>query len=76
MLTAGKMIYGLPSEEMREQRQADMERLDSEARRLVNPHIYHVSLTGRLWDLKQALIQSAKEESTARRCLRNWISHA
>jgi nicotinate phosphoribosyltransferase len=65
VLKEGKMIYDLPSiEEMREQRQADMERLDSGVRRLVNPHIYHVSLTGRLWDLKQALIRSAGEEST------------
>jgi len=28
-------------------------------RRLVNPHIYHVSLTQALWDLKQSLIDSA-----------------
>jgi hypothetical protein len=27
----------------------------------MNPHIYHVSLTPRLWDLKQDLIRSTKE---------------
>jgi nicotinate phosphoribosyltransferase len=40
--------------------------LDSGIRRLVNPHIYHVSLTQQLWDLKQELIaqalQGVKEE--------------
>jgi hypothetical protein len=25
----------------------------------LNPHIYHVSLTQRLWELKQRLIESA-----------------
>ena len=55
------MVYGLPSiEEMRERRQDDVERLDPGVRRLMNPHLYHVSLTERLWDLKQELIQSAR----------------
>jgi len=39
---------------------ADLERLDIGVRRLVNPHIYHVSLTERLWDLKQDLIATAR----------------
>jgi hypothetical protein len=30
----------------------------------MNPHIYHVSLTEQLWNLKQELIQSAKEEGS------------
>ena len=37
-----------------------MARLDPGVRRLVNPHIYHVSLSQRLWDLKQTLIEAAK----------------
>ncbi len=44
---------------MRAQRQADVERLDPGVRRIMNPHIYHVSLTQKLWDLKQALIKSS-----------------
>jgi nicotinate phosphoribosyltransferase len=48
---------------MRQQRLADVRRLDPGVRRLVNPHIYHVSLTERLWDLKQELIRSAMEKS-------------
>jgi len=43
-------------EEARGRRLADVERLDPGVRRLVNPHLYHVSLTPRLWDLKQELI--------------------
>jgi nicotinate phosphoribosyltransferase len=31
-------------------------RLDPGVRRLVNPHIYHVSLTERLFALKEALV--------------------
>ncbi len=64
ILTEGRLVYDLPSiEEIRERRKADVSRLDPGVRRLMNPHIYHVSLTERLWDLKQALIQSAMEKS-------------
>jgi nicotinate phosphoribosyltransferase len=49
-----------PIERMRERRLADVARLDPGVRRLVSPHVYHVSLTGRLWDLKQELIRQAK----------------
>jgi nicotinate phosphoribosyltransferase len=31
--------------------------LHSGVKRLVNPHVYHVSLSSRLWDLKQELVQ-------------------
>jgi nicotinate phosphoribosyltransferase len=62
VLKEGNLIYDLPTiEEMRKRRQADVERLDRGIRRIMNPHIYHVSLSERLWDLKQKLIQSAKE---------------
>ena len=58
----GKLTYEQPSiEEMRALRQADLERLDPGVRRIVNPHIYHVSLTQRLWDLKQSMIESFAE---------------
>jgi nicotinate phosphoribosyltransferase len=38
-------------------------RLDPGVRRLMNPHIYHVSLTQALWDLKQELIGEAMSQS-------------
>jgi nicotinate phosphoribosyltransferase len=34
--------------------------LDPGIRRLVNPHIYHVSLSQELWELKQNLIAEAR----------------
>lgn len=59
VLHEGKIVYDLPSiEEMRACRERDISRLDSGVRRLVNPHIYHVSLTEELWTLKQELIRS------------------
>ena len=64
VLVEGKLVYDLPSlEEMRERRTADVRRLDAGVRRLMNPHIYHVSLTQRLWDLKQELVRSAMDKS-------------
>jgi nicotinate phosphoribosyltransferase len=59
-MTEGKVIIEMPSlDELRQRRQEDVERLDAGIRRLVNPHIYHVSLTQTLWDLKQRLIAEA-----------------
>jgi nicotinate phosphoribosyltransferase len=42
--------------EARKRRVADLERLDPGVKRLVNPHVYHVSVTKRLADLKARLI--------------------
>ena len=43
----------LPSlEDIRAARLRDVEALDPGIRRLVNPHIYHVSLSEKLWNLK------------------------
>jgi nicotinate phosphoribosyltransferase len=64
VLQQGKLVYDLPSiADMRTQRDTDVRRLDPGVRRLMNPHVYHVSLTERLWDLKQSLIQSAMDMS-------------
>jgi nicotinate phosphoribosyltransferase len=40
----------------RARRDADVDRLDPGVRRLVNPHVYHVSLTDDLFAAKQALL--------------------
>ncbi|NLX10996.1 MAG: nicotinate phosphoribosyltransferase [Chloroflexi bacterium] len=64
ILDGGRLVYDLPDiEAIRQQRREDVERLDPGVRRLLNPHIYHVSLTDRLWKLKQALIASVAEQS-------------
>lgn len=61
ILKEGRRVYQLPAiEEIRRYRRCDIERLDAGIRRLMNPHIYHVSLSQRLCDMKQALIRSVR----------------
>ncbi|MFN2154272.1 MAG: nicotinate phosphoribosyltransferase [Anaerolineae bacterium] len=49
-----------PIEEMRERRKADLSRLDPGVKRIMNPHIYHVSLSEKLWNLKKELVEAAR----------------
>ena len=61
----GKRIYETPSiENMRQKRHNDLAKLDSGVKRVVNPHIYHVSLTNSLWELKQNLMKSTETKLT------------
>ena len=61
VLDEGRRVYDPPAlDEIRSVRQHDIDRLDTGVCRIMNPHIYHVSLTRRLWDLKQELIGSAE----------------
>jgi len=56
----GRRLVDSPDlDSMRRLRQADVDRLDPGVRRLLNPHIYHVSLSRRLSDLKRSLIKGA-----------------
>ncbi|HEY1017326.1 MAG TPA: nicotinate phosphoribosyltransferase [Herpetosiphonaceae bacterium] len=48
---------------LRARREADVARLDPGVLRLVNPHIYHVSLSERLWSMKQELIASMRAQT-------------
>jgi nicotinate phosphoribosyltransferase len=52
-------------ETLRGRRQADIERLDPGVRRLLNPHIYHVSLSHKLWQLRSDLIRDALQSAGA-----------
>jgi nicotinate phosphoribosyltransferase len=64
VLREGAQVYESPPlAELRARRDADLERLDAGVRRLINPHIYHVSLTERLWALKQQVIAEAHGQS-------------
>jgi nicotinate phosphoribosyltransferase len=57
----GQLLQESPSlAAIRERRRQDLERLDTGVKRIMNPHIYHVSLTQRLWERKQQLITSTK----------------
>jgi nicotinate phosphoribosyltransferase len=61
----GEIVYDKPTiEEMRAIREADIEHLDPGVRRIMNPHIYHVSLSKKLWDLKQSLIKKARDQNS------------
>lgn len=54
----GRRRDGEPDlETLRGRRRADLERLDPGVRRLVNPHIYHVSLTKNMKDLQLEMIE-------------------
>jgi nicotinate phosphoribosyltransferase len=62
VLTQGKLVYQLPDlDTIRTVRQSDVDRLDPGVRRIMYPHIYHVSLSQKLWDLKQKLILETVE---------------
>ncbi len=52
-----RLFPPLPIEALRRRRDEDVARLDPGVRRLVNPHIYHVSLTERLFALKEELVR-------------------
>jgi nicotinate phosphoribosyltransferase len=61
ILRQGRPVDPPPTiEQIRAQRQSDMERLDPGVKRLMNPHIYHVSLTEKMWQLKQRLIAAMR----------------
>jgi nicotinate phosphoribosyltransferase len=63
----GEVVCELPPlEELRRRRAEDVEALDPGVRRLVNPHIYHVSLSEALWGLKQELIAEARRSNIDR----------
>ncbi|MEJ5359107.1 MAG: nicotinate phosphoribosyltransferase [Desulfobacterales bacterium] len=61
VLQEGRRLSPRPSlEEMRSRRRADVERLDPGVKRLMNPHIYHVSLSEKMWQRKQRLIAAMR----------------
>lgn len=58
----GTITADLPDiESIRKKRDRDLARLDTGVKRIVNPHIYHVSLSENLWTTKQQLIQQARK---------------
>ncbi|MBN2413912.1 nicotinate phosphoribosyltransferase [candidate division KSB1 bacterium] len=62
ILKNGKRVAATPTiEEIRALRRGDVKALDDGVKRLMNPHVYHVSLTEKLWAEKQKAIESAKE---------------
>ena len=65
VLDESKLVYDFPAiDEIRRMRTSDIESLDTGVRRIMNPHIYHVSLSEKLWTLKQTLIHSIEKENS------------
>ncbi len=57
VLDEGKQVCDTPEiEQIRQIRDDDLQKLDSGVKRLINPHVYHVSLSEKLWKLKKQLI--------------------
>jgi nicotinate phosphoribosyltransferase len=58
VMANGRRLEQSPTiDELRRRRSADLERLDPGVRRLINPHVYHVSLTDNLWDMKIGMVR-------------------
>jgi nicotinate phosphoribosyltransferase len=61
IIQEGKLVYEFPTiDQMREKRIEDLNKLDSGVKRLINPHLYHVSISKKLWNIKQELIADYK----------------
>jgi nicotinate phosphoribosyltransferase len=62
ILREGRVVCDFPDvQELRRRREADVNRLDAGVKRLMNPHIYHVSLTDALWRFKRELVKSLRD---------------
>jgi nicotinate phosphoribosyltransferase len=54
---SGKLVYDIPPlEQVRENTLYNLSRLDEASKRFHNPHTYHVSLSQRLFEIKQHLL--------------------
>jgi nicotinate phosphoribosyltransferase len=61
VFAGGRRVAGpVAIDALRARRERDVERLDAGVRRLMNPHVYHVSLTDRLWRHKRELIDAVR----------------
>lgn len=59
---AGQLIYSVPSlAEVQVYCKAEKKRFSAEIRRLINPHLYHVDLSQKLWEVKQTLLSEARK---------------
>ncbi|MEE4272072.1 MAG: hypothetical protein V2I67_10375, partial [Thermoanaerobaculales bacterium] len=64
VVSNGRRSGATPSlAEMRARRTADLERLDPGVKRLMNPHLYHVSLTESLWEHKTGMVERLRSET-------------
>lgn len=60
----GKLVYDIPSlAEIQQYARQEKQRFSAEVRRLINPHIYHVDLSKKLWHLKNELLEKARKKN-------------
>jgi nicotinate phosphoribosyltransferase len=60
----GKRVAAAPDlAALRTRRAADLERLDPGVKRIMHPHLYHVSLSRELWELKHRLAEQVRAEA-------------
>lgn len=65
VLQGGKLVYDFPDlKEIRKQRDEDLDQLDAGIKRLINPHVYHVSLSEKIWRNKMNLIKQLKNKNS------------
>jgi nicotinate phosphoribosyltransferase len=65
IFTSGSLVYQSPSlKDIQAQVKEEKKRFSTEIRRLINPHLYHVDLSQKLWELKQTLLTEARKETT------------
>ena len=63
VLKSGRVVNELPDlEAIRRRRDEDLDRLNAGVRRIINPHVYPVSLSEALWTLKEKLVAEARGE--------------
>lgn len=57
----GELVYTLPTlAQIRETAQEELATLAKETLRAKNPHVYHVDLSYKLWDLKRSLVEKMR----------------
>jgi len=61
IIRKGELVYDLPSLlEIQKRTQEQLSQLHLTYKRLLNPHVYWVSLTEKLWELKQKMIKERR----------------
>ncbi|OEF99754.1 nicotinate phosphoribosyltransferase [Vulcanibacillus modesticaldus] len=59
----GELVYSPPAlEEIRKRAKKELSTISEEIKRINNPHVYHVDLSQKLWDLKHELINKERNK--------------
>lgn len=62
----GHLVYSVPAlTEIQAYAKLEKKRFSAEIRRLINPHLYHVDLSKKLWELKGSLLAEARKVTSS-----------